>query len=118
MTDSIQKLIDENKWRDIKDAPVGERGLVFDGDCDYAVGFKCHSWWDVSGVEASDSADYMYLSFEPTHFRTLPDDRLSEVCQVLLDALWKLDAPYNDAKVVEAARQAINQATKIAEGEK
>ena len=125
MSDNIKKLIAENKWRGIADAPK-EDGAVFmvniphDKLNDSATGIECDlvkrlgantlegTQWlhDASGEEA------------PTHFRALPDDRLANVCQTLLEGLEKIKQGVDDRlhytltkeEMAQLAKQALAKA--------
>lgn len=85
---SLEKLIADNKWQDIKDAPKdGTRILAMTTNNKFYV-CRWEGWWFwadwVIYGEGSDDRVVAGKECKPTHFRPLPDDRLAKVCEVLM----------------------------------
>lgn len=126
MTDNIKKLIEANKWRPIEEAPRDGTYVLLRGDSGYIgtpyryivarhdVKYRPLQPWV---THANDSV--LDDGKMPTHFRPLPDDRLAEVCEVLLEALEKIVAETNDMAVYEESLPpAISCANEMAGGTK
>ena len=127
MTKVIEKLIAENKWRPIEDAPKDEEILITDG---YSV---CTALYRISNCSqdkpfyATTANGEIYnvgydWQTEPqyipaTHFRPFPDDRLARVCDLFLKAIEAaLDDPDSPENVSMFAL-ALKEAEQIAGGE-
>jgi hypothetical protein len=88
MDESIRKLIDDGRWQPIEGAPKDENGYIILQDLtpDHAgrVSLPFFGRWStkVSRFVAGGSAKGI-----PTHFRPLPDDRLSNALEVAVAAL-------------------------------
>lgn len=84
--EALEKLIKDNTWQDIKDAPRdGTMILLRSPKNQY---FKEDKGWYV-GESFWDDNEWCFYGYgsNPTHFRPLPDNRLAEVCQVLIDGI-------------------------------
>ena len=86
--DTIQTFIDEQRWRDISEAP--RDGTQVFGKCgnDYALiewenlGFGT-GYWHL----ANYGKDVELREWNPTHFRPIPTDTPADVMQIAIDAL-------------------------------
>lgn len=138
MTEAIQKLIAENRWQATAsyDDTTTHQAINYGGD--YLVKqsdgkvfvafivFNCtrHQW----GVYSREYAEAAQPFTEFTHFRPLPDNRLADVCAVLLDRLDKIHswcqgniatgdvASGFAVEVRDSIEQAISRANEIAGG--
>lgn len=90
MTPEIQKLIDDNKWQPIEDAP-NKTFVLLRGSSGYTttpyrylnaqkdIEYRPRQpWIDYANDSVLDRGNL------PTHFRPLPDDRLAEALEVAL----------------------------------
>lgn len=121
--DPLIQLIEDGKWRDIESAPRDGRYIVFKWiakdnprtNCDI-LSMGCiepDDYWDCEGWTASKLLDDHNI--KPTHFRPLPDDRLANVCEVLLEGLEELsDSLYGRTKGI--ADKTLQRAREITEG--
>lgn len=80
MNESIQKLIDNNKWRPIECAPEHESILT---NCKHGL---IEGQYD---RKSSTASQYYWRDMEwyCSEFRPLPDDRLANALQVAVEAL-------------------------------
>ena len=138
MTTPLTKLIAENKMRPIEARPnyddqparqiIRLSGASTHSGASWArevIGEACISTKTKEGYSEEDLkrlcliGDIDRKSVSITHFRPLPDDRLARVTEVLLEGMNKV---LNRAMVhdhegyEEIAKNAIKQATAIAEG--
>lgn len=126
---NLEKLIADNKWRPIEEAPRdgteiellvplkwGKQALSKKeprvGTGDYHAGAY---WWD---------SDHYYwtnriaqLTTLPTHFRPLPDDRLAKCAEVMMGVIWKVidNVPLTLQEAQEYLDEALTECEKIAE---
>lgn len=116
MTEAIKKLIEDNRWRPIEEAPKNKKVIVkymnrlnlerrvmaalyragtlqaddcYDGDDIDDNGYFLEDRWHEECESNPDGTIYRVEGI-PTHFRTLPDDRLAEVCEVLVVGLMEV----------------------------
>lgn len=87
MTTPLTKLIEENKWRPIEEAPTPNVDLLC--RCDDSL--ELLRYVEKNHMRNNESGWFEAYSlrgkYNPTHFRPLPDDRLALVTEVLLDAM-------------------------------
>jgi hypothetical protein len=86
MTPEIQRLIEDGRWQPIENAPKDADILLLGEQC-HAVAYWWVNEWSPCSVLSSDSELDCGLSFEPTHFRPLPDNRLADALEVAVRAL-------------------------------
>jgi len=130
MTTPLTKLIEENKWRPIAEAPQSpydegksECFLGKDADGDWHFCYHRKSKYSAfHGIYIVNNGDYTDGGYgndykpevEITHFRPLPDDRLALVAECLDDGYQTIVKHFPEAEVlVNKIRQ---KATAIAEG--
>jgi hypothetical protein len=98
MTDKLRELINQNKWRDISEAPRdGSEILCFVQH--HENSFSIHSrHWDSPywrSMTCTNSSEHY------THYRPLPDDKLAEVCKELLGFVSQLSQNYKTDEMDE-----------------
>ena len=108
---NIEKLLAEYIWKPIKEAPK-EHGVGL-------LGFDACLKEYV--MEYSVMRNGFVFSWEQelcgaTHFRALPDDRLAEVCEVLLEGIMKAKEVYTNVEC-RLLDEALQRANEIAGGE-
>lgn len=117
MHESIKKLIEDGKWRDISESPRNESWFLAKETPDehyYAACF--YGFADEDNMEPTWQAKCgqpVVTCPEPTHFRALPDDRLAIALQVAVEALEK----YSGLAPHTIASEALATIQQIAEGE-
>lgn len=130
MTDAINKLIDDNLWRDISEAPKDDSLVLVNS------GYAHDAWQHVTAhlrngrwmIACSHSIA------KPTHFRPLPDDRCAKALRVATQNLEYIREEYIGMdgfkpgtapeayqqhvlrKMYEMAVDALQEITKIAVG--
>lgn len=111
MTDAIKKLIEDNRWRDISEAPdKTTRMIATDRRVIEVIEYGNDPKWCSHGC------------YEPTHFRPLPDDRCAMALKVAIEALRAVGCGSNaSAKTARetdkiVTQKALQEITKIAEG--
>jgi len=128
----IEKLIADSRWQDIEEAPKGDEHFILIHQPEMmkpnmSVVFFDHDWgrdgwWmccDGKNIELPLRGD------PPSRFHPLPDDRLADVCAVLLEGLGKVVDTWNEGKnpyvdaaaMVFDAQAALQKANQIAKGD-
>lgn len=107
----LEKLIADNRWRPIEEAPRdGTQILILSDwsgmDIDVATyDFNLKSWWSVK----------IEMPINPSIYIPFPDNRLADICQVLVDALEQYTSGDPDLGV--KAVEALAKAEAIAKGD-
>lgn len=113
---ALEKLIEENRWRPIEEAP--KDGTEFE----YKTSENLRglaTWIDGSWFSfACDATSGLSIDgMEATHFRSLPDDRLAEVCEVLMEEFGKIATNAYHFVDKEDIKQILAKAEAIAKGD-
>lgn len=105
-TEALEKLIADNRWRDIEEAPALTivQVLTKEGDNAYCSKSEAGLWLSRGGREA-------------THFRPLPDNRIADVCRVLVGQMVHFSRVLDDPNHKQEAIEALEKANAIATGE-
>lgn len=121
MTEAIQKLIAENRWNpNMDEAPKDGEDVVLlipGSTTPITIGHCLDGDWFPQDETTLDGN--MFIP-EPTHFRAMPDDRLAEVCRVLLDFIAGNAAHYEPSdmvpgvSIIQSSRGALARANEIA----
>lgn len=112
----IEKLIQDGLWRDISEAPRDVNVIVTDGRCS-ADAYWWVNDWEPCNVSSGDPELDCSITFKPTHFRPLPDDRLANALKVAVGALKDISMA-NVEVVDEIVDAALAEIERIAEGGK
>ena len=103
MTTPLTKLIEENKWMPIAEAPEEiTRILATDGREVQVIDWGKD--WCSHGC------------YTPTHFRPLPDDRLAKCFEILLNAALSAKEQNHIYEAAADIETALQEITAIAEG--
>lgn len=110
----LEKLIAENRWRDIAEAPREHQLYILGHDFDVGV-YNMH-WRE-------DKECWVYSwnqePCNPIEWKSFPDNRLADICQVLMDGLQEIINNHAgclcDERIALAAFEKVEE---IAKGEK
>ena len=115
---NLEKLIAENQWRPIEEAPRdGSDILLREGCLDIWNDFW-HSYNLGDGKTDGHFEHAEAMNSEPTHFRPLPDDRLAKCADVMMGVIWKVidNVPLTLQEAQEYLDEALTECEKIARG--
>lgn len=112
----VEKLIAENRWQPIEGAPRDGEDVVLlipGSTTPITIGHCLDGDWFPQDETTLDGN--MFIP-EPTHFRAIPDDRLAEVCRVLLDTINDALAVADRTMSIAVLRSGRHRANEIAGG--
>lgn len=125
MTEAIRKLIEDNRWRPIEEAPKDKEILALCNDtkeCFVVQWMKSivddSEMW-VTARAYDEESGQVVIGCRPDKWMPLPDDRLAEVCEALLTSLNNITCyeKEDSAKAaVKLAKHYLEKANEIAKG--
>lgn len=118
-TDALERLIRDNIWQPIEDAPNDGSEIVIKGITTNGAAYIASSFWRDEDWAVNEETDDNYINV--SHFRPLPDDRLAAVCRELVAALSQIIMQIGVCETVRGCSDrafiALDRANSIAEGQ-